>query len=69
MGGFRWVDLVVGGLDYGWVLMDGSAVGGWVGGGSGWVCGMLLLGIVFFVCFFIYLKDREFFNLFYWVMS
>ena len=56
MGGFGggWVRL--------WVGFDG-----WVG--SGWVCGMLLLGIVFFVCFFIYLKDREFFNLFYWVMS
>ena len=49
--------------------MGGWVGGGWVSGGSGWVCGMLLLGIVFFVCFFIYLKDREFFNLFYWVMS
>ena len=36
---------MVGGLTYGWVPKDGSTVGGWVGGGwvgvgSGWVCGM-----------------------------
>ena len=59
MGGFRWVDLVVGGLDYGWVLMDGSAVGGWVGGGSGWVYGMrwvggTVVGCVFRFCFCFY---------------
>ena len=35
---------MVGGPAYGWVPKDGSAMGGWVGGGSGWVCGMWWVG-------------------------
>ena len=39
-GGFCCAKSVVGGPAYEWVPKDGSAVGGWVGNESGWVCGM-----------------------------